>query len=83
METTYESQRLENLKKYDILDTPPDGTFDEFTSLASKIFNVPIAIISLVDSDRIWFKSAHGLEVIKYQKTPVYALLPYFLMMFI
>ena len=49
--------------KYEILDTPNDGVFDEFTSLASKIFNVPIAIITLVDTDRIWFKSAHGLDV--------------------
>lgn len=49
------------LKRYEILDTPPDGSFDRITALAAKIFNVPIAIITLVDTDRIWFKSAHGL----------------------
>ncbi len=56
-----ETERLNALKRYEILDTPPDGSFDRITSLASKMFNVPIAIITLVDSDRIWFKSAHGL----------------------
>lgn len=65
-----ESLRLENLRKYEILDTPPDGNFDEITSLAATIFNVPIVIVSLVDSDRIWFKSAHGLEVDEITKDP-------------
>lgn len=65
-----EAERLVNLKKYEILDTPSDGSFDEITSLAAKIFNVPIAIISLVDSDRIWFKSAHGLEIEDTSKDP-------------
>ena len=53
------------LRRYSILDTPADGNFDRITSLASKIFNMPIAIISLVDHDRIWFKSQHGLEGVK------------------
>ena len=57
-----EIERLKAVKSYEILDTPPDGSFDRITALASKIFNVPIAIISLVDHDRIWFKSSHGLE---------------------
>ena len=50
METLNESKRLENLYKYEILDTPPDGYFDEITSLATNIFHVPIAIVTLVDS---------------------------------
>ena len=70
MVTQIEVERLENLKKYEILDTPGDGSFDEITSLAAKIFNVPIAIISLVDSDRIWFKSAHGLEIEQIDREP-------------
>lgn len=57
-----ESERLKALKRYDILDTPADGNFDRLTSLASKMFNMPIAIISLVDHDRIWFKSHYGLD---------------------
>ncbi len=60
MEQTIEIKRLENLHKYGILDTPSDGDFDEITSLAAKIFNVPVAIITLVDTDRIWFKSSYG-----------------------
>lgn len=63
MQVTYnETERLKALRRYEILDTPPDGNFDRLTALASKMFNVPIAIISLVDEDRIWFKSQQGLE---------------------
>jgi GAF domain-containing protein len=70
MDATTEIKRIENLYKYQILDTPQDGYFDEITSLAAKLFNVPIAIISLVDTDRIWFKSAHGLEVDEISRDP-------------
>jgi GAF domain-containing protein len=65
-----EKQRIEALKRYHILDTPPDGAFDDITSLASSIFNVPIAIISLVDSERIWFKSHYGLSVNQIDRQP-------------
>lgn len=58
-----EIKRLETLRKYDILDTPPDGTYDHIVKLVAKLLNVPIAIVSLVDTDRIWFKSAFGLNV--------------------
>lgn len=51
------------VRRYDILDTPPDGAFDRITALAAQIFNVPIAIVSVVDQDRIWFKSHHGVDV--------------------
>lgn len=70
MHSTQELKRLESLYKYEILDTPPDGCYDEITSLATKIFNVPIAIISLVDTDRIWFKSATGLDVDEIPRSP-------------
>ena len=65
-----ELARLQALRSYEILDTPPDGSFDKMTGLASKIFNVPIAIISLVDTDRIWFKSHFGLEIQQIGKDP-------------
>lgn len=65
-----EDKRIEALKRYDILDTPPDGSFDRITKLASTIFKVPIAIISLVDTDRIWFKSHHGLTVNQIDREP-------------
>lgn len=60
---TSESDRIAELKKYDILDTPSEADFDEITSLAAKIFNVPVAIITMVDTDRIWFKSSYGIDV--------------------
>jgi two-component sensor histidine kinase len=56
-----EPARLAAVRRYDILDTPPDGSFDAITAMAAELFETPISIISLVDHDRIWFKSAHGL----------------------
>ena len=58
-----DGERLKFLKEYDILDTPADRSFDQFTSLAAKLLDVPVALISLVDTDRIWFKSRYGLDV--------------------
>ncbi|MBA2461760.1 MAG: GAF domain-containing protein [Actinobacteria bacterium] len=57
-----EESRLTALRRYDVLDTPPDGAFDRITRLASLILETPIAIVSLVDHDRIWFKSTQGLD---------------------
>lgn len=65
-----EEKRIEALKRYDILDTPPDGAFDRITKLAAAIFKVPIAIVSLVDTDRIWFKSHYGLSVNQIGRDP-------------
>lgn len=70
MENVLENKRIESLLKYEILDTPADGAFDEITALATKIFNVPIAIISLVDHNRIWFKSAFGLDAEEIPRSP-------------
>ncbi len=50
-----ETKRIRSLKKYDILDTPPDGSFDRITKLAANLLNVPIAIATMVDTDRTWF----------------------------
>lgn len=60
-----ETERLDAVRRYQILDTPADGTYDAVTALAARIFNVPIAIVSIVDEDRIWFKSRHGLEEVQ------------------
>lgn len=70
MSQDLEPKRIENLYKYDILDSPADGEFDEITSLAAKIFNVPVAIITLVDTDRIWFKSSFGLDIDEIPRDP-------------
>lgn len=65
-----EQARIKALYSYNLLDTPPDGSFDKMTKLAAKLFNIPIAIISLVDTDRIWFKSKYGLDVIQIDRDP-------------
>ncbi len=57
-----ESDRLASLKKLNILDTPPEERFDRITKLATKIFKIPISTITLVDSNREWFKSVCGLD---------------------
>ena len=57
-----EEARLAAVRQYDILATPPDGRFDRITALAARILQTPIAIVSIVDEDRIWFKSRHGVE---------------------
>lgn len=58
-----ESARLDAVRRYDVLDTPPDAAFDRITALAARLCDVPIAIMSIVDSDRIWFKSHYGLDI--------------------
>lgn len=65
-----EDGRLAAVRRYDVLDTPPDGAFDRITSLAARLFDVPISIISIVDHDRIWFKSHHGLDIDKIGREP-------------
>jgi signal transduction histidine kinase len=57
-----EDERLAAVRDYQILDTPPDGAFDRVTQLAARLFDVPISIVSIVDEDRIWFKSRHGID---------------------
>ena len=65
-----EERRLQALRRYDILDTPPDGAFDRVTSIAARLFGVPIAIVTLVDRDRIWLKSKQGVDVDEIGRDP-------------
>ncbi|MHA7066850.1 sensor domain-containing phosphodiesterase, partial [Azospirillum argentinense] len=58
-----ESARLDALKRYDVLDTPAEEVFDRITTLAARYFGMPIALVSLVDETRQWFKSHYGLEI--------------------
>ncbi|MCT0206468.1 GAF domain-containing protein [Synechococcus sp. CS-1332] len=58
-----EAARLEALKDYRILDTESEQSYDDITFLAAQLCDVPIALISLVDGDRQWFKSKVGLDV--------------------
>jgi len=57
-----EEQRLAALYRLAVLDTPPEVGFDRIVTLAADIFRVPMALVTLVDRDRQWFKAVHGLE---------------------
>jgi PAS domain S-box-containing protein len=57
-----EQRRLGELRRYALLDTPPEKAFDDVTALAARIFKVPISTVTLIDEDRQWFKSCVGLE---------------------
>ena len=57
-----ESARLDTLRSLQILDTAPEERFDRLTRLAKRVFDVPIALVSLIDRDRQWFKSKVGLD---------------------
>ena len=60
-----EEERLKALYQYQILDTLPEDDFDELTKLASEICGTPISFLTLVDRNRQWFKSRHGLELVE------------------
>lgn len=58
-----EADRLAALYRYRILDTPDEPEFDEITELAAEICGLPMALLSLVDASRRWFKRRVGLDV--------------------
>jgi len=60
-----ESHRLETLRALRILDSEPEERFDRLTRMAARIFSVPISLVSLVDKDRLWCKSAQGIDIIE------------------
>jgi PAS domain S-box-containing protein len=57
-----EAQRLQALRAYAVLDTPPESSFDDLVQLASQICQTPIALVSLIDENRQWFKARTGME---------------------
>lgn len=59
---SYDKERLAALRELLILDTPPEERFDRIVKFASQEFNVPIALISLIDENRQWFKARVGLD---------------------
>lgn len=56
-----EATRIDALRRYDLLDTPPEESFDEIATLAARMYRTPIALVSLVDERRQWFKARVGL----------------------
>lgn len=60
-EMDLEQRRLEKLRSYDILDTVPEREFDDLTALAAYICKTPVAVITMIDEKRQWFKSCIGL----------------------
>jgi signal transduction histidine kinase len=65
-----EDVRLAAVHRYEILDTPCEGAFDRVTLLAARLFKAPISIVSIVDNDRVWFKSRHGIDVEQVGRLP-------------
>jgi sigma-B regulation protein RsbU (phosphoserine phosphatase) len=65
-----EAGRLAAVRRYAILDTPPDGAFDRICALAARFFGVPLASVTIVDEDRIWFKAIQGLDVVEIPRDP-------------
>lgn len=58
-----EKERLESLNSFSVLDSLPESDYDDITAIAAEICNMPIAMISLIDKDRQWFKSSIGVDV--------------------
>ncbi|HYD10317.1 MAG TPA: GAF domain-containing protein, partial [Acidimicrobiales bacterium] len=57
-----EEHRLAVLRGLGILDTPPEARFDRITRVAAALFDVPVALVGLIDSDRQWYKSCIGID---------------------
>ncbi len=60
-----EEARLERLRQYQILDTRPSEAFDRISRLASRLLDMPIALVTFIDDDRQWFKSKMGMEAVE------------------
>jgi GAF domain-containing protein len=54
--------RVAAVRSYEVLDAPRDGAFERFARMAAAIFATPISTVSIVDSDRVWFAAAEGLD---------------------
>jgi hypothetical protein len=65
-----EQRRLAAVESYGILDTAPEGAFDRVTSIAARSLGVPIALITILASDRLWIKARHGLDLEQFALLP-------------
>ena len=62
--------RLAAVRRYGVLDTPPDRAFDAITAIAARLLGAPVAVVSIVDENRIWFKSRHGIDLHEVGRDP-------------
>lgn len=69
-DANHEMARLLALRSYQLLDTPPNSALDTITQLAARLLGMPIALVDLVDAERIWSKSHFGTNVTEYQLHP-------------
>ncbi len=67
-----EQARLEALRSYAVLDTPPEPSFDDITQLAAQLCGTPIAIIALIDEDRVWLKSRAGTDTLQFSRDTIF-----------
>ncbi|WP_307806894.1 protein kinase [Naasia sp. SYSU D00057] len=65
-----EAARLSAVHRYGVLDTAPEPSFDRLTALAARVLDAPVSILSIVDADRIWFKSHHGIDLDQIDRDP-------------
>ncbi|HEY8318858.1 MAG TPA: GAF domain-containing serine/threonine-protein kinase [Amnibacterium sp.] len=64
-----EAERLAAVRDLNLIGTPPDAEFDRITALAARLFEVPVAVISIVDENRVWLKSRRGIDVAEVERT--------------
>lgn len=65
-----ELDRIRAVRRYGVLDAPADETYDRITALTARLLEVPVALVSIVDSGRIWFMSHHGLDLQEVPRDP-------------
>lgn len=65
-----EASRVAAVRRLDVLDSPRDADVDRITALASRVLGAPVALLSIVDSDRIWFTSKHGVDIEQIDRDP-------------
>jgi GAF domain-containing protein len=67
-----ETERLQALSELHVLDSPPEARFDRIVAMAAREFEVPIALLSLVDGQRVWFKARAGVTLSEAPRAPAF-----------
>src|SRR5689334_874104 len=62
---TDEQARLDEVRRYDVLDTAPEADFDRLAELAARACDAPIAFVAIVDASRVWHKAEHGVKLLE------------------